>query len=483
MKKTNSFNVFKAIQLMMAFSLISCSVLAEMSPVRVNFLYVASGVTTVNPDTVPGWNTVSFHQAWHSRSGLTSLKDINGAVTALGVKVTSDFFGYNSSGASSTTLGMVDLVSKTNYYGNSTSKGGITLSGLNPGVTYKITVFGSRNGTTSNADVVYTLNDAAQSTLTLSCANNVSGLAIFNNIIPNTDGTLVMNLDKAATNTIGYTYLAAVQIEEAGTTETGFLPILVNFGPAAVTGWNTLTTYSTAGAALSNMADTGGNATNIALKVTTGFFGIIGTTGMGSTTTPLNMPDDVSKSNMFKNGNGGALTLTGLEASRNYKFTIFGSRGGLTEARDVVYVLNDENGSNVTLNVANNATNVAVLDNIAPNADGSLILTLNFGTNNTTYTYINALKIDTATTTTGIFSPDVLRNDIYTYKTGMLERVVWNDKSGNKAIVQVFTINGKQLQQISVSGSNSVDIDLDAPGMYIVKVKSGDNSYVTKFVR
>lgn len=482
MKKSNTFNVFRTIRLMLAFSLISFVALAEMSPVRINFLYVASGVTYVNPDTVPGWNTVSFHQAWHSRSGLTDLKDNNGTVTALGVKVTSDFYGNNSSGASSTAMDMVDLVSKTNFYGNSTNKGGITFSGLDPGVTYKISVFGSRNGTTSNADVVYTLNDAAQSTLTLSCANNVSGLAIFNNIIPNTDGTLIMSLDKAPTNTIGYTYLAAVQIEEAGTTETGFLPIMVNFGATVVEGWNTMTTYSTSGAALSNMTDTGGNTTNVALKVTTSFSGIA-TTGISSTTTPLNMPEEVSKSNIYKSSEGGALTLTGLEASSNYKLSIFGSRGSLSAPRDVVYVLNDENGSNVTLDVANNATNVAVLDNITPNADGSLILTLNFGTNNSSYTYINALKIDTASVATGLFTPSVNRNEIYAYNMGQSVRVVWNDKAENKAIVGVYTINGKQIQNISVSGSNGVDIDVDAQGVYIVKVRVGSHLFVTKFVK
>jgi hypothetical protein len=243
-----------------------------------------------------------------------------------------------------------------------------------------------------------------------------------------------------------------------------------------------MTTYSTSGAALSNMTDTGGNTTNVALKVTTSFSGIA-TTGMSSTTTPLNMPDDVSKSNIYKSSEGGALTLTGLEASSNYKLSIFGSRGSLSAPRDVVYALNDENGSNVTLDVANNATNVAVLDNITPNADGSLILTLNFGTNNSSYTYINALKIDTASVATGVSTPGVNRDEIYAYNMGQSVRVVWNDKAENKAIVGVYTINGKQIQNISVSGSNSVDIDVDVQGVYLVKVRVGSHLFITKFVK
>ncbi|MCX6308007.1 MAG: hypothetical protein NTY32_03930, partial [Bacteroidia bacterium] len=426
MKKLNTnFSLFRGFMLLVACSLVSLSTIKAMDPVKINFFYVA-GTTFANPDTFPTWNTVSHYQGWSSRSGLSNLKDIKGVPTKLRIKITTDFFGYNTSGASSRTMGMTDSVSKSNFYGNSTYKGGVTLYGLDPKAAYKISIFGSRNGTTSTADVVYTMNDAANSKLTLSCANNVTGLAIFNSIKP--------------------TYLAAMMVEEASTTPAAFSPFYINFGPTAVTGWNTLTSYATAGAPLNNLVDAAGNASNINLKITTSFSGIIGTTGMGSTTTDLNMPDDVSKSNIYKTAAGGAFSITGLDATKKYKFSIFGSRGGLTEARDVVYVLNDLAASTVTLDVANNATNLAVLNNIMPKADGSLICTLNFGTNNTTYTYINALKIDTASTITSNSLIGINRNGLKAFVLGETVRVWWNNEANCNSLVRIFNMQGKLLQ-------------------------------------
>lgn len=482
MKKTNTYSSFiRSASIMLAFCLITFVNTLAMDPVGINFLYVAGTTTVVNPDTIPGWNTVSHYQNWSSRSGLVNMKDVNGVVTNLGIKITTDFYGTNSSGASSTTIGMVDNVSKTNFYGNTANPGGVTLSGLNPGVSYKISIFGSRNGTASNADVVYTLNDALKSNITLSCANNITGLAIFNNIIPNTDGSLVINLSKGAANTIGYTYLAAIKVEEVSSVPVGFLPIKVNFGPTAVAGWNTLTSFAS-NAALNNMSDTGGNATNISLVLNTGFYGITGTSGMGSTTTSLSMPDEVSKSNMYKNASGGAFSITGLDAGKKYKFSIFASRAGLTEPRSVIYVINDENGSSVELDVANNDKNLAILDQVSPNADGSLTFTLNFASNNTAYSYISAMMIDTASVSTGVSSIGLEKTAISAVRSGNSVRLIWNNSENQKAFVRIYNLDGKLIKNISVSGSNSVDVELENNGMYITKIQSGESTWMSKFI-
>lgn len=479
----NFFSLSKSLKLLLAFSLTALLANAAMNPVRVNFFYVASAVTKVNPDTFPGWNTVSFYQGWHSRSGLTNMKDINGEATKLRIKITTDFFGQNNSGASSRTMNMTDSVSKSNFYGNSTNKGGVTLYGMDPNAVYKISIFGSRNGTTSTADVAYSLNDAANSRLILSCANNVTGLAIFNNIKPNIDSTLVLSLDKGLTNSIGYTYLAAMKVEETTATSADFLPVLINFGPTAVAGWNTLTTYSTSAAPLTNLIDTGGNTTNVGIKVSTSLYGTIGTTGMASTTTSLNMPDEVSQSNTFKNASGGAFSITGLPTNNKYKLSIFGSRGGLTEARAVDYVVTGASSNTVSLDVANNATNVAVLDKISTNTEGGLLLTLNFGTGNTTFTYINALKIEAAETSTATKALNII-DDLKAFPVkDKLIRLIWNDNSQLNSLVRLYDAQGRLLQNVSVSGSNYVDLEIERSGMYLVKVQTGNKIRTTKFIK
>lgn len=194
------------------------------------------------------------------------------------------------------------------------------------------------------------------------------------------------------------------------------------------------------------------------------------------------MPDSVSKSNMFKNGNGGAFAISGMDPAKKYKFTIFGSRGGLTEARDVVYTVNDEPGSSVTLDVANNATNVAVLDNISPNADGSLTFTLNFGSNNTAYTYINAMKIDTATMLTGLAENNSPTYKIRTQIGEGSALLSWDSSDTHTALVRVYNAQGKQLQNISVSGSSSLTLNLPEKGLYMVQVKTNKATYFTKFI-
>lgn len=466
-------------------SIFSFGAFAENNPVQINFKYVSGTTVVVNPDTFPGWNTISHYQSWSSRSGVLRMKDSAGNLTTIGAGVYSNFYGGNTSGASSTVMNMIDDVSKSNFFGNSTYKGAVKLTGLKPDSYYKISIFGSRNGTSSTADVLYTFNDVDNSSLTLSCANNATGMAIFNNLRANSDSTLILSLDFGASNTIGYTYLAAIQVLETGNNVVAFSPVLVNFGPDAVTGWNSLTSYSTSGTPLNNMVDNNGNITNISLKVTTGFYGNNATTGMGSTTTDLNMPDEVSKSNMFKNASGGVFSITGLDSSKKYKFTIFGSRGDLTEARNVVYALNDASSSSVTLDVANNATNLAVLDEISPNANGSLNFTLNFGENNTTFTHINALKIELASSqTTGLWNKKQDENNsLKVYRSGSIFKLMWDSENNSKALVQIYNVQGKLLQNISVSGSNSVDVNIENSGVYVVKVNTDGKQMMTKFIR
>lgn len=92
----------------------------------------------------------------------------------------------------------------------------------------------------------------------------------------------------------------------------------------------------------------------------------------------------------------GALTFTGLNASKVYSFEIFASRKEVTDNRETLYTTVGTNTVSVTLNAAGNASNTCMISDIIPDASGHIVLNVAKGTNNNNadgYYYINALKL------------------------------------------------------------------------------------------
>lgn len=96
----------------------------------------------------------------------------------------------------------------------------------------------------------------------------------------------------------------------------------------------------------------------------------------------------------------GNLTFSGLNATKTYTFTIFGTRNA-TETRTTNYSLIGGNSGNASLVVSGtnlggaginyNTGNLAVISSISPNGSNEILLTVSTAS---TYGYISALQID-----------------------------------------------------------------------------------------
>jgi hypothetical protein len=105
----------------------------------------------------------------------------------------------------------------------------------------------------------------------------------------------------------------------------------------------------------------------------------------------------------------GVVTFSFLNPAKTYNFEIFGSRKDVTDNRETQYTASGSNTASTTLNPSSNASITTTINDILPDTNGIITLTVNKGTNNANssgFYYLNALKISEKTPV----QPDVLMN-------------------------------------------------------------------------
>src|SRR4029077_5422609 len=86
--------------------------------------------------------------------------------------------------------------------------------------------------------------------------------------------------------------------------------------------------------------------------------------------------------------------LYAWDTSTKYNFTFFGSRGSVNDDRTSVYsVTNNSGTSTVSLQAANNTSQTVAVNNVIPNPDGTVVITLARGAN-APYGYMNSVVIE-----------------------------------------------------------------------------------------
>lgn len=182
------------------------------------------------------------------------------------------------------------------------------------------------------------------------------------------------------------------------------VPVFVDVAQTTpVFGWNGLTSPAT-NTSIAFLRNSNGDLTPVTLTLTEGFNNI-NLDGEKTTTTILNMPSAVSGSSYFGNTKaafGGALVkqtvirLSGFDRSYTYGLCFFGSRGGTTEGRQTKYTAKGQNTVTVNLMTGSNKTNVACAENIIPDSEGNIYVTITAGDlndNTTGFYYLNAMRI------------------------------------------------------------------------------------------
>lgn len=182
---------------------------------------------------------------------------------------------------------------------------------------------------------------------------------------------------------------------------TGFINL--NFGTATPpTGWNGLTSFMEGtSVALKNNTN---NYTGVSAVIIERFNGA-NTSGESTTTTELDMPSAVSSSAFYGNAKGvfggllitkGTIKITGLNKNKTYSLCYYGSRNSSTDNRETKFITTGANEVVVNQNSANNKTTVSWAENVYPNDNGEITITVTAGSNNTNsfgFFYINALRI------------------------------------------------------------------------------------------
>ncbi|WOO40319.1 hypothetical protein [Rubellicoccus peritrichatus] len=152
--------------------------------------------------------------------------------------------------------------------------------------------------------------------------------------------------------------------------------------------WNDLTDYRVgfSGSVIENAVSDTGVPTGMRVEVSDGFLGINSGGVQDSSLYPVNVQrDTVYVGNAAPHGE---LLISGLNPSQGYDFTIFASRSA-SGSRISQYTVN---GQVATLEAINNTSNVAVINNVMPNALGQV--TLELDAVNHQYAYLGAMIIE-----------------------------------------------------------------------------------------
>ena len=179
--------------------------------------------------------------------------------------------------------------------------------------------------------------------------------------------------------------------------------VLLDFGNNTATErWNNINNFLE-GTSI-NLKDSLGSYVGIKLTIKERFNGV-NTDGPTTTSTVLNMPSNVSKYSYFGNSkavfNGMTIVksvfeLTGLDKNLKYNITFFGARGAVSDNRETKYTATGTNEVIVRLNTSSNTQNTVVAQNITPDSNGKITVTVTSGENNNNgsgFYYLSAARL------------------------------------------------------------------------------------------
>ena len=179
--------------------------------------------------------------------------------------------------------------------------------------------------------------------------------------------------------------------------------IYIGFGPGTAPGWNVLSEPANLTPVL--LKDNSGNNTGLSIELVERF-NDINTNGPTATTIPdFDIPPAISSSSFFGNSRlifstriveKSVLKIKGLDKTKKYKFSFFASRMAVNDNRETAFVLKGSAEKTLTLNATKNTSMTVRFDEVEPDLNGEILITVKPGANNDNtngFFYINALKI------------------------------------------------------------------------------------------
>ena len=170
-------------------------------------------------------------------------------------------------------------------------------------------------------------------------------------------------------------------------------PVRVNFGVSDGSGtssdcvWNNMTAY-VKDASLTGLYNSAGYGTDLKINISQAFAGVE-TSGASTTETSLNMTSKMSRSSFYGTTGSGSITISGLYPGQKYDIDLFAS----ASSEDVTeYKVTGTETTTVTLNVNDNASNVATAKAVVADDLGRIIITVAAAEGSKQY-YIGAMMI------------------------------------------------------------------------------------------
>lgn len=259
--------------------------------------------------------------------------------------------------------------------------------------------------------------------------------------------------------------------------------IFVDFGSTTATSSNNWNNVTDTQAANTLLIDKDGASTGITLKITDPFYNGYNTNG---TSSPAGNAADLLATATQDNFFGHALDwsttpanplavieLSGLSPVKYYGFSFFGSRTGVSDNRETLFSVTGLNTTKTaTLDAANNTSNVAIITDLIPTADGKLTIKVEAGANNNSankFFYLGAMKVSVSDTPSGSNAPSINKINVYYSK----DTLHVGDLSEQ---ISIFDFTGKKIANgLSETGNFRVKLP---KGVYIVEI----SNQITKFI-
>lgn len=250
-------------------------------------------------------------------------------------------------------------------------------------------------------------------------------------------------------------------------------------GKAASAPWNNWLGKRLDGDVINNLKDEAGVATSIAVTTINGWSS---TTNMGHITGNNSgvFPDAVLESGLLDSSAARQIKISGLSTSKQYNLVFAGSQNEGISA-NASYAAQDQT---VTLNARYNTTQTANLNNLTPDANGEILVTI---TRSGPVMYLNGIAIEEIDPSLQLLGP----NNIY---VEALERtkvkITWSDRTKNETNYEIlratdsaFTKNVQNIQ-LPANTREYVNTGLTPNTKYWYKVRarnaSGSSDYTNK---
>lgn len=259
--------------------------------------------------------------------------------------------------------------------------------------------------------------------------------------------------------------------------------IYLDFGSPSYTtagNWNNVVVSSQNETGITmNLLDDAGIDTGIVFALSDSF-DHINTNGTTSPNGALPFTATASRDSFFGetqsgfNGNvnpTGGFTLSNLDPSKYYSFSVFSSRTGVSDNRETLYTITGLTTDSAALDPANNTSNTADILNIQPNGSGEIILQAEPGVNNTNsfgFYYLGAVQLVVSDTPISDVTPDPeltlsYPNGGHLWEVGKTVRVKWQSIAIPSILVEFSSDNGGSWSTMATTDGTTQYYDMVVP--------------------